>query len=123
MKKYHIKARTTEPASPWQNRAEAEIREVKKLARRALRQAQVPIKFWCYALEWAAKIRSLTAHDLPFLAMRTPEERISGRTLNILNMLTSHGCNGFGTGNQRNSQKRTYNWFGGLEWHRTLVKL
>ncbi len=83
MKKYHIKARTTEPASPWQNRAEAEIREVKKLARRALRQAQVPIKFWCYALEWAAKIRSLTAHDLPFLAMRTPEERISGRTPDI----------------------------------------
>jgi hypothetical protein len=32
VKKYHIKAKVMEPASPWQNRAQAEIREVKKLA-------------------------------------------------------------------------------------------
>jgi len=63
VKKYHMKAKMTEPASPWQNRAEAEIREVKKLARRTLHQAQASIKFWCYALEWAAKIRSMTARD------------------------------------------------------------
>jgi hypothetical protein len=83
VKKYHIKPKMTEPASPWQNRAEAEIREVKKLACRAIHQAVVPIRFWCYALEWAAKVRSLTAHDLPFLATRTPEERILGQTPDI----------------------------------------
>lgn len=83
MKKYHIKPKMTEPASPWQHRAEAEIREVKKLAHRALRHAMAPAKFWCYALEWAARVRSLTAHDLPFLATRTPEERMSGQTPDI----------------------------------------
>ncbi len=34
-------------------------------------------------MEWAAKIRSLTAHDLPSLWSRTPEERIIGRTSDI----------------------------------------
>jgi hypothetical protein len=83
VRKYHIKPRTTEPASPWQNRAEAEIREVKKLARRAMSKSLVPLNLWCYALEWAARIRSYAAHDLPFLETRTPEERIMSRTPDI----------------------------------------
>jgi len=83
VRKYHIKPRTTEPASPWQNRAEAEIREIKKLARRAMGKTLAPLNLWCYALEWAARVRSYTAHDLPFLETRTPEERITGRTPDI----------------------------------------
>jgi hypothetical protein len=83
VRKYHIKPRTTKPASPWQNQAEAEIREIKKLTRRIMKSTSAPLNLWCYALEWAAKIRSLTAHDLFILGARTPEERITGRTPDI----------------------------------------
>jgi hypothetical protein len=84
VKKYRIQQRRTEAHSPWQNRAKAEIRELKKLTRRALRSQSTPIEFWCYAMEWAARIRSLTAHDSLLLGARTPEERITGRTPDIL---------------------------------------
>jgi hypothetical protein len=83
LKQYHIGHCMTQPKSPWQNRAEAEIRELKKLVRRTLRHSNAPTEFWCYAIEWAAKIRSLTAHDLPSLRSRTPEERIIGHTPDI----------------------------------------
>ena len=56
IKQYHIHQRTTKPKSPWQNRAESEIWEIKKLTRRALRGSNTPSIFWCYALEWASKI-------------------------------------------------------------------
>jgi hypothetical protein len=39
--------------------------------------------FWCYALEWASKIRSLTAHNIPALKTRTPEEMVRGATPDI----------------------------------------
>jgi len=83
IKHYHIKTRTTEPRSPWQNRAEAGVHELKKLARKALRCTAAPTDFWCYALEWAAKVTSLTAHPLLTLHARTPEENITGRTPDI----------------------------------------
>jgi len=83
VKKYRIRQKTTEAHSPWQNRAEAEIRELKKTTRRVLRAQSAPAEFWCYAMEWAARIRSLTAHDSLLLGTRTPEERITGRTPDI----------------------------------------
>jgi len=80
---YKIKLRTTESYTPQQNRAEAGIGEMKKLVGRALRHSAAPIEFWCYAAEWAARITSLTAHDLPALKARTPEEAVTGRTPDI----------------------------------------
>jgi hypothetical protein len=83
IKHYHIRTHVTEPRSPWQNRAEAGICELKKLVRRALKKTAAPSDLWCYALEWAARITSLTAHSLPALQSRTPEERVTGRTPDI----------------------------------------
>ena len=83
IKQYHITQSTTEPASPWQNRAEGEIGELKKLIRRALRHSGAPLDFWCYAAEWAAQVRSVTAHSLPILKTRTPEEIVKGHTPDI----------------------------------------
>jgi hypothetical protein len=83
VKHYHIHHRTTESKSPWQNRSESEIRELKKLARRAMRTNQAPNCFWCFAVEWASRIRSLTAHDTAHLKARTPEERVTGRMPDI----------------------------------------
>jgi len=81
VKKYRIRQKTTEACSPWQNRDEAEIRELKKLTRRALRLNSTPSEFWCYAMEWAAHIRSYTAHDSMILGSRTPEELKGGAFL------------------------------------------
>jgi hypothetical protein len=66
-KHYRIRTRISEPRSPWQNRAEVGIRELKKLVHRTLRRSAVRSEFWCYAIEWAAKVTSLTAHSLPVL--------------------------------------------------------
>jgi hypothetical protein len=48
-----------------------------------LRHSAAPSEFWCYAIEWAAKVTSLTAHNLPILQTRTPEELVTGRTPDI----------------------------------------
>jgi transposase len=55
--KYRIQDKRTEPYSPWQNRAECEIRELKKATRRILHSSKAPPHTWCFALEWATKIR------------------------------------------------------------------
>jgi hypothetical protein len=83
VKRYRIRQKTTEANSPWQNQAESKIKELKKLTRRVLRETSTPGQFWCYAIEWASKIRSLTAHDSMILGSRTPEERITGKTPDI----------------------------------------
>jgi hypothetical protein len=83
VKQYYIGHRTTEAKSPWQNRAEAEIHDLKKLTRRVLKQSRAPAELWCFAIEWAARTRSLTAHDTMLPKSRTPEERVTGRTPDI----------------------------------------
>jgi hypothetical protein len=40
--KYRIQDKCTEPYSPWQNRAEREIRELKKAVGRILHSSKVP---------------------------------------------------------------------------------
>lgn len=64
VKRYHFSQHTTESKSPWQNRAEAEILELKKLVQKTLKCSSAPVDFWCYALEWGARVRSLMAHEL-----------------------------------------------------------
>jgi hypothetical protein len=59
------------------------VRETKKLSERALRKTGTPVEFWCYAIEWAARILSLTAQNLPALKSRTPEEAMVGHTPDI----------------------------------------
>mmetsp|Transcript_8647 Transcript_8647/g.12593 ORF Transcript_8647/g.12593 Transcript_8647/m.12593 type:complete len:946 (-) Transcript_8647:1039-3876(-) len=56
---------------------------MKKLSDRALRKTGTPVEFWCYAMEWAARILSLTAQKLPALKSRTPEEAMVGKTPDI----------------------------------------
>jgi hypothetical protein len=73
----------TEARTPWQNRAEAAVCETKKLSDRALRKTGTPVEFWCYAIEWAARILSLTAQKLPALKSQTLEEAMVGHTPDI----------------------------------------
>jgi len=52
----------TEPYSPWQNRAEGEIRELKKMIKRLTLRCNSK-RLWYFAGELAAAIRRLTASD------------------------------------------------------------
>jgi len=83
VKQYRIDHKTTETKSPWQNRAEAEIHELKRLVHKTLKRSKAPVEMWRFAIEWAAKVRSLTAHDALLLNARTPKERVLGRTPDI----------------------------------------
>jgi len=86
--KYHIRHKLTEPYSPWQNRTELEIRELKKSIRRLLASTGAPTRLWCYAGEWIAQIRRHTVHDLMALDERTPVEHFTGFTPNIAPLCT-----------------------------------
>jgi hypothetical protein len=82
-KEYRVKQRVTEPYSGWQNRAEAAIREVKRGIRRATARARSPRRLWDYCGEWVAATRRLTAHDIPGLDGRVPDEIVEGNTPDI----------------------------------------
>jgi transposase len=86
--KYRIQDKRTEPYSPWQNRAECEIRELKKVTRRILHSSKAPPCMWCFALQWTTEIRRHTVHDIAALNKRTPFEHYMGHTLIIAALCT-----------------------------------
>ena len=61
-KKHLIVQRFTEPYSPWQNRAERKIQEVKKHFRRIMHRYHVPEKLWSYGIVYTALIRNHLAN-------------------------------------------------------------
>jgi hypothetical protein len=83
VKEYKIHHRFSEPYSPWQNRAESSIRELKSGIRRATFRARSPKRLWDYCGEWVSAVRQLTAHDIPSLGGRVPSEIVKGFTPNI----------------------------------------
>ena len=80
-----IRARhhVTEYASPWQNRAEREIGEIKRGIKRATSRSQSPKRLWDYCGQWVAAIRRKTAHNYPELDGMPPEELMHGRMVDI----------------------------------------
>ena len=83
LRTYHIAQRTTEPYSPWQNRAEGEVREIKRGIKKLTMQAQSPKRLWCFCGEVVVAQRRLTASNIPSLRGRTPHEHVTGETPNI----------------------------------------
>ena len=82
-KRYGIGQRYTLPYSPWQNRAEASIRELKKLMRRFKHRTQSPKRLWCFLGEHVAAIRRITAHDITQNDGRCPDETVYGNMTDI----------------------------------------
>ena len=80
---YHIHQTWTEPHSPWQNKAEGEIREVKRAIKRYSMRAKSPRRLWCFLGEYVTGIRRHTALDIPSLHGRTPHEAVKGWTPDI----------------------------------------
>ena len=82
-KKYDIRQSFTEPHSPWMNRAETGIREIKSYGRKIMQREQAPLRLWCFAYEYAADICSLLATGLFDLGGRTPYEHVMQYTPDI----------------------------------------
>ena len=80
---HRMKLTQTIPGSPWQNRAEHSIKELKVAIRRTMRRRRAPRRLWCYCGEWVSAIRRLTASSNPKMEGRTPEERVQGSTPDI----------------------------------------
>jgi hypothetical protein len=78
VKQYLLTQRTTEPHSGWQNRAEIEIRELRKHFRRIMHRSRCPESFWCYGMEYTNSIRQLMAR--PTLDWRSAIECLTGET-------------------------------------------
>jgi hypothetical protein len=83
VKKYHIKSTETEPHAPWQNRAEAAIRELKQHTSRLMRTNNSPKRLWDYCCLLVARIRNLIPNNYYLANGRTPHEILTGDTPNI----------------------------------------
>ena len=79
----NISQTIVEPHSPWQNRAESEIRELKKQTRRVMTRTRAHLRLWDYCAEWVSETRCRTAHPLWTLHGRTPYETVTGNTPDI----------------------------------------
>ena len=82
-----IKMTHTESRSPWQNRTEVEIRELKRHVRRLMSRTQTPHKLWDFCCTYTTELRNRLARPLPQLHGRTPYEIISGNTPDISEFL------------------------------------
>jgi len=82
-KDHGIKQTLAEPYSPFQNRTEVNIREIKKHVRHIMSRAKTPKRLWDFCSRYVAEIRSLTAQPLYSLRGRTPYELVTGNTPDI----------------------------------------
>lgn len=82
-KDHGIKQTLAEPYSPFQNRTEVNIRELKKHVRHIMSRTKTPKRLWDFCSRYVAEIRSLTAQPLYSLHGRTPYELVTGNTPDI----------------------------------------
>jgi len=83
----NIHTTQTERDSPWQNRTEIEIRELKRHVRRFMARTNTPGILWDYCCQYTAELRNYLARPLPQLRGRTPHEIITGNTPDISEFL------------------------------------
>ena len=83
----HCHMDLTDPYSPFQNRAESEIREIKWLAGQWMAANATPNRLWDYCTVLASLVRSHTQLSLYQLHGQAPEEMMTGVTPDI-----SHIC-------------------------------
>jgi hypothetical protein len=61
---HQIAQKITEPYSPFQNRAEAGIRELKKAVRNSMHKMNAPQRLWDFCAIYHAEVRRYVATDL-----------------------------------------------------------
>jgi hypothetical protein len=82
-KEYGIKQTIAEPYSPFQNRTEVNIRELKKHVRHLMGWTKTPKRLWDFCARYVAEVRSITAQPLFSLHGRTPFELVTGNMPDI----------------------------------------
>lgn len=82
-----IRQTVSEPLSQWQNRAESEIKEIKKQVGRTMSRTKASKRLWDYCGVYVSETRSRTAHPLYDLKGRTPIEHVTGDTPDIAEWL------------------------------------
>ena len=80
VQEFCINQRTTEPYSPWQNRAELDVQEVKRSIRRFTKRSGSPKRLLCFLGELVATLRGLTGYESPKLQGRCATEHALGYT-------------------------------------------
>jgi len=80
---YGIKTTYSEPHSPWQNRAEAGIRELKRHVHRKMKARNIPLRLWDFCCKWACAVKACTSSNAFSLEGRTPWEVVLGHTPDI----------------------------------------
>ena len=83
IRKYGIQPKYTEPYSPFQNKAELDIRELKRKIRRFQDRSKSPKRLWNYLIILCAKIRSFVAGTQSDLNGRCAYEQVYGWTPDI----------------------------------------
>ena len=87
-KEYHIPCTYTEPYSPWQNRAENAIRELKRHVRRKMSANRVPARLRDFCVKWSSDVRNKTSSNRFVLEGRTPYEAVLGHIPDISSLTT-----------------------------------
>ena len=73
--------------TPWANRAEMGIRELKRGVRRLMRSTHAPLRLWDYCAQLQAKIRSSTIHNNRRLEGGVSPTLLDGSTADISNLV------------------------------------
>ena len=111
-RKFDIQQSATEPHSPWQNRAESGIREVKSFASKTMERYQVPLRLWCFAYEYAAEVLSLIVPGSFQLQNRTPYESVMNYTPDISEYVNFHFYQWCYYWDEMEKEKRLGRWLG-----------
>jgi hypothetical protein len=82
-----IKMSQTENDSPWQNRTEVDIHELKRHVQSLMSQSRTPHKLWDFCCQYVVDLHNRLARPLPQLQGRTPFELITVNTPNISQFL------------------------------------
>lgn len=83
IREFRINQKTTEPYSPWQNRAELDVREVKRSIRTFKKKSGSPKRLRGFLGDLVATLRGYTAYDVPKLQGRCAAEHALGITPDI----------------------------------------
>jgi hypothetical protein len=90
IQKYSNDPKYTEPHSPFQNKAELDIRELKRLVRRLQDKTRSPRRLWNYLVTLCTRIRSFGAGSHPDLNNRSAFKQVHGWTPDI-SLYIMHG--------------------------------
>jgi hypothetical protein len=105
IRKYSIEPKYTEPYSPFQNKAEWDIRQLKRMIRRFRDKMRSPKRLWKYLVSLCARIRSLVAGVHPDLQGRCAFEHVYGWTPDILLYVMHAWCDVVSFLNHDNERK------------------